>query len=144
MKKTRFWIVFYFFVFYNKKRVFYDKKRLVFYTRTTLFGEHTAVCGSSARQAVARPRHRESVFVAAFGSEHTSDCSYGVWQPLSRVRKFAEYGNLAVAGSPPHVALVCSGPPQKRGHLWLNKVDSVLGPLKALASLPKIKLSKLL
>ena len=36
MKKTRFWIVFYFFVFYNKKRVFYDKKRLVFYTRTTL------------------------------------------------------------------------------------------------------------
>ena len=32
--------------------------------------------------------------------------------------------------SPPHVALVCSGPPQKRGHLWLNKVASVLGPLK--------------
>ena len=32
-KKTRFWIVFYFFVFYNKKRIFYDKKRLVFYTR---------------------------------------------------------------------------------------------------------------
>ena len=29
--------------------------------------------------------------------------------------------------SPPHVALVCSGPPQKRGHLWLNKVASVLG-----------------
>ena len=39
MKKTRFWIVFYFFVFYNKKRVFYDKKRLVFYTRTTLVME---------------------------------------------------------------------------------------------------------
>ena len=36
MKKTRFWVVFYFFVFYNKKHVFYDKKRLVFYTRTTL------------------------------------------------------------------------------------------------------------
>ena len=36
MKKTRFWVVFYFYVFYNKKRVFYDKKRLVFYTRTTL------------------------------------------------------------------------------------------------------------
>ena len=33
--------------------------------------------------------------------------------------------------SPPHVALVCSGPPQKRGHMWLNKVDSVLWPLKA-------------
>ena len=32
--------------------------------------------------------------------------------------------------SPPHVALVCSGPPQKRDHLWLNKVASVLGPLK--------------
>ena len=31
--------------------------------------------------------------------------------------------------SPPHVALVCSGPPQKRGHLWLSKVASVLGPL---------------
>ena len=28
----------------------------------------------------------------------------------------------------PHVALVCSGPPQKRGHMWLNKVASVLGP----------------
>ena len=33
--------------------------------------------------------------------------------------------------SPPHVALVCSGPPQKRGHLWLNKVASVLRPLDA-------------
>ena len=32
--------------------------------------------------------------------------------------------------SPPHVALVCSGPPQKRGHMWLNKVASVLGPKK--------------
>ena len=31
--------------------------------------------------------------------------------------------------SPPHVALVCSSPPQKRGHLWLNKVASVLGQL---------------
>ena len=30
------------------------------------FGEHTAVCGSSVRQTVARPRHRQSVFVAAF------------------------------------------------------------------------------
>ena len=29
------------------------------------FGEHTAVCGSSVRQAVARPRHRQSVFVVA-------------------------------------------------------------------------------
>ena len=29
------------------------------------FGEHTAVCGSNVRQAVARPRHRQSVFVAA-------------------------------------------------------------------------------
>ena len=32
--------------------------------------------------------------------------------------------------SPPHVALVCSGPPQKRGHLWLNNVASVLGPYR--------------
>ena len=31
--------------------------------------------------------------------------------------------------SPPHVALVCSGPPQKCGHIWLNKVAGVLGPL---------------
>ena len=30
--------------------------------------------------------------------------------------------------SPPHLALVCSGPPQKRGHMWLNKVASELGP----------------
>ena len=56
------------------------------------FGEHTAVCGSSVRQAVARPRHRQSV------------CIHNI-----------------------HVALVCSGPPQKRGHMWLNKVASVLG-----------------
>ena len=53
------------------------------------FGEHTAVCGSSVRQAVARPRHRQSV------------CIHNM-----------------------HVALVCSGPPQKRGHMWLNKVAS--------------------
>ena len=59
------------------------------------FGEHTAVCGSSVRQAVARSRHRQSVFVAAFGSEHTSDCSCGMWQPLIRVGNFAEYGNFA-------------------------------------------------
>ena len=29
------------------------------------FGEHTAVCGSSVRQAVARPRHRQSFFTTA-------------------------------------------------------------------------------
>ena len=29
------------------------------------FGKHTAICGSSVRQAVARPSHRQSVFVAA-------------------------------------------------------------------------------
>ena len=46
------------------------------------------------RQAVARPRHKQSV------------CIHNM-----------------------HVALVCSGPPQKRGHMWLNKVASVLGPL---------------
>ena len=27
------------------------------------FGEHTAFCGSSVRQAVARPRHRQSVCI---------------------------------------------------------------------------------
>ena len=61
------------------------------------FGEHTAVCGSSVRQAVARPRHRQSV------------CIHNI-----------------------HVALLCSGPPQKRGHLWLNKVASV--PLNLIVS----------
>ena len=36
------------------------------YSRKPLFssfGEHTAVCGSSVRQAVARPRHRRSVCI---------------------------------------------------------------------------------
>ena len=67
----------------------YSRRKALF----SSFGEHTAVCGSSVRQAVARPRHRQSV------------CIHNI-----------------------HVALVCSGPPQKRGHLWLNKVASVLGP----------------
>ena len=62
------------------------------------FGEHTAVCGSSVRQAVARPRHRQSVCI------HNR-----------------------------HVAATCRpsvlGSATKRGHLWLNKVASVLGPL---------------
>ena len=75
------------------------------------FGEHTAVCGSSVRQAVARPSYRQSVFVAA--------CHF----------------LIIIFMSPPHVALVCSGPPQKRGHLWLNKVASVLGPKGSIASL---------
>ena len=63
------------------------------------FGEHTAVCGSSVRQAVARPSHRQSVFVAAFcvRSEHTCDCSCGLWQPLRRVGNFAEYACAAPA-----------------------------------------------
>ena len=41
--------------------------------------------------------------------------------------------------SPPHVALVCSGPPQKRGHMWLSKVASgqyVLPPDDAVVSWP--------
>ena len=62
------------------------------------FGEHTAVCGSSVRQAVARPRHRQSV------------CIHNI-----------------------HVAATCRpsvlGSATMRGHLWLNKVASVLGPL---------------
>ena len=63
------------------------------------FGEHTAVCGSSVRQAVARPRHRQSV------------CIHNI-----------------------HVAATCRpsvlGSATMRGHMWLNKVASVLGPLK--------------
>ena len=42
-------------VIYSRRKPLYSR-----------FGEHTAVCGSSVRQAVARPRHRQSVFVAAF------------------------------------------------------------------------------
>ena len=61
------------------------------------FGEHTAVCGSSVRQAVARPRHRQSV------------CIHNI-----------------------HVAATCRpsvlGSATMRGHMWLNKVTSVLGP----------------
>ena len=62
------------------------------------FGEHTAVCGSSVRQAVARPRLRQSV------------CIHNI-----------------------HVAATCRpsvlGSATMRGHMWLNKVASVLGPL---------------
>ena len=62
------------------------------------FGEHTAVCGSSVRQAVARPRHRQNV------------CIHNI-----------------------HVAATCRpsvlGSATMRGHMWLNKVASVLGPL---------------
>ena len=62
------------------------------------FGEHAAVCGSSVRQAVARPRHRQSV------------CIHNI-----------------------HVAATCRisvlGSATMRGHMWLNKVASVLGPL---------------
>ena len=62
------------------------------------FGEHTAVCGSSVRQAVARPRHRQSV------------CIHNM-----------------------HVAATCRssvlGSATMRGHMWLNNVASVLGPL---------------
>ena len=62
------------------------------------FGEHTAVCGSSVRQAVARPRHRQSV------------CIHNI-----------------------HVAATCHpsvlGSATMCGHMWLNKVASVLGPL---------------
>ena len=65
------------------------------------FGEHTAVCGSSVRQAVARPRHRQSV------------CIHNI-----------------------HVAATCRpsvlGSATMRGHMWLNKVASVLGPLNEL------------
>ena len=66
------------------------------------FGEHTAVCGSSVRQAVARPRHRQSV------------CIHNI-----------------------HVAATCRpsvlGSATMRGHMWLNKVASVLGPFTLLA-----------
>ena len=37
----------------------YSRRKALF----SSFGEHTAVCGSSVRQAVARPRHRQSVYI---------------------------------------------------------------------------------
>ena len=37
----------------------YSRRKPLFWS----FGEHTAVCGSSVRQAVARPRHRQSVCI---------------------------------------------------------------------------------
>ena len=37
----------------------YSRRKSLF----SSFGEHTAVCGSSVRQAVARPRHRQSVCI---------------------------------------------------------------------------------
>ena len=67
------------------------------------FGEHTAVYGSSVRQAVARPRHRQSL------------CIHNI-----------------------HVAATCRpsvlGSATMRGHMWLNKVASVLGPLPVFIS----------
>ena len=68
------------------------------------FGEHTAVCGPSVRQAVASPRHRQSV------------CKHNI-----------------------HVAATCRpsvlGSATMRGHMWLNKVASVLGPLNLIFEL---------
>ena len=37
----------------------YSRRKLLF----SSFGEHTAVCGPSVRQAVARPHHRQSVCI---------------------------------------------------------------------------------
>ena len=75
------------------------------------FGEHTAVCGSSVRQAVARPRHRQSV------------CIHNI-----------------------HVAATCRpsvlGSATMRGHMWLNKVASVLGPLMNHSSTERISYSR--
>ena len=72
----------------------YSRRKSLF----SSFGEHTAVCGSSVRQAVARPRHRQSI------------CIHNI-----------------------HVAATCRpsvlGSATIRGHMWLNKVASVLGPL---------------
>ena len=62
------------------------------------FGEHTAVYGSSVRQAVARPRHRQSV------------CIHNI--------------HVAATSRPSVLGFATM-----RGHMWLNKVASVLGPL---------------
>ena len=68
------------------------------YFQALAFGEHTAVCGSSVRQAVARPCHRQSVCIH----------------------------NIHVAATFRPSVL---GSATMRGHMWLNKVASVLGPL---------------
>ena len=72
------------------------------------FGEQTAVCGSSVRQAVAHPRHRQSV------------CIHNI-----------------------HVATTCRPSVLEaatmHGHMWLNKVASVLGPLKLFISYVFVK-----
>ena len=77
----------------------YSRRKQLF----SSFGEHTAVCGSSVRQAVARPRHRKSV------------CIHNI-----------------------HVAATCRpsvlGSATMRGHMWLDKVASVLGPLSSFKS----------
>ena len=72
-------------------RDIYSRRKPLF----SSFGEHTAVCGSSVRQAVARPAtDRAFLWLRfAYGSEHTSDCSCSMWQPLSRV------GNIAAAAT---------------------------------------------
>ena len=62
------------------------------------FGEHTAVCGSLVCDRLWLVPATDRAFLwlySAFGSKHTSDCSCGMWQPLSRVGNFAEYGNFA-------------------------------------------------
>ena len=72
------------------------------------FGENTGVCGSSVRQAVARPRHRQGV------------CIHNI-----------------------HVAATCRpsvlGSATMRGHMWLNKVASVLGPLDSQTTLRRTR-----
>ena len=80
--------------------------RDIYFRRKPLFssfGEHTAVCGSSVRQPVARPHHRQS------------DCIHNI-----------------------HVAATCRpsvlGSATMRGHMWLNKVASVLEPIILLNS----------
>ena len=82
-------------------RDIYSRRKPLF----SSFGEHTAVCGSSVRQAVARPRHRQSV------------CIHNI-----------------------HVAATCRpsvlGSATMRGHMWLNKVASVLGPLSSWLAKP--------
>ena len=62
------------------------------------FGEHTAVCGSSVRQAVARPRHRQSVcihnihvaLVCSGPPQCAATCGWTKWPVCSGPYSFLE------------------------------------------------------
>ena len=150
----------------------YSRRKILF----SSFGEHTAVCGSSVRQAVALPRHRQSVcihnihvaatcrpsvlgsatmrghmwlnkvvahcagifipvgnhYFQAFAStlQFVAQVCDRLWLVPATDRAFAYITYI----SPPHVALVCSGPPQCAATCGWTKWPVCSGP-KSLVTL---------